>query len=131
MQKILKYKKWILTFILSIFINGLTFFSAWADKDSFPVQGFIVDKDTETPLEGSFEVTFNFYDGCDSSNPIFSVIEDLPFTAGIFAAKVLFSSNLFAGTNCPWFNTHTVGGIFLWSDWSLDFSPFERKGRSC
>ena len=91
MQKILKYKKWILTFILSIFINGLTFFSAWADKDSFPVQGFIVDKDTETPLEGSFEVTFNFYDGCDSSNPIFSVIEDLPFTAGIFAAKVLFS----------------------------------------
>jgi len=85
-------KKLILT--LTLFLLLLFSSDILAGNSSFPIQGYVIDVETEEPLEGDFDVTFSYYTDCDSDTAIHEESQVLDFEAGVYSTSIDLDSTL-------------------------------------
>ena len=79
--------------LLSCWVSPL-----WADRSTIPVQGYVIDKNTGEPLDGTNLVTFRLYSGCSARTALWGQTASVDFSDGMYNASLDVSDDIATGT---------------------------------
>lgn len=84
-------KNFLIFFVLTILLFLAV--PALADNVSLPVQGYMVDLNSNLPLTGTHDVAFNLYEDCDDVDPFLIDAQILNFEEGIYSSFISLNPN--------------------------------------
>lgn len=84
-------KNFLIFFVLTILLFLAV--PALANNVSLPVQGYMVDLNSNLPLTGTHDVAFNLYEDCDDVDPFLIDVQILNFEEGIYSSFISLNSS--------------------------------------